>query len=94
MRTIERSGAFKIDFRQIQRQPRHAKDLARILSSVLGLLASDAELPPSISDHPLQGDWKGYRERHLKPDLLLIYKKSDDNALRLARLGSHSDLFR
>ena len=30
---------------------------------------------------------------HLKPDLLLIYRKSDSDTLRLARLGSHSELF-
>jgi mRNA interferase YafQ len=41
----------------------------------------------------LAGDWAGYRECHIKPDLLLIYKKPDDETLRLARLGSHSELF-
>ncbi|MEY2862351.1 MAG: toxin of the YafQ-DinJ toxin-antitoxin system [Pseudomonadota bacterium] len=35
----------------------------------------------------------GYRECHLKPDQLLIYKTVDDDILRLARLGSHSELF-
>jgi addiction module RelE/StbE family toxin len=39
------------------------------------------------------GNWTGYRECHIKPDLLLIYKKPNPNVLRLARLGSHSDLF-
>ena len=43
-------------------------------------------------DHDLSGDWAGYRECH-KPDLLLIYRKSDADTLRLARLGSHSELF-
>jgi len=94
MRTIERSGIFKKDFRRIQKQPRHTKDLAAILSNVLSLLAADASLPPALNDHSLQGEWAGYRECHLKPDLLLIYRKTDDNALRLARLGSHSELFR
>jgi len=43
----------------------------------------------------LSGDWSGYRECHIKPDLLLllIYRKPDANTLRLARLGSHSELF-
>ncbi|MDD2676921.1 MAG: type II toxin-antitoxin system YafQ family toxin [Methylacidiphilaceae bacterium] len=44
-------------------------------------------------DHDLSGDWAGYRECHIKPDLLLIYRKSDSDTLRLARLGSHSELF-
>ncbi|HMU31204.1 MAG TPA: type II toxin-antitoxin system YafQ family toxin, partial [Nitrospira sp.] len=43
--------------------------------------------------HDLSGDWAGYRECHIKPDLLLIYRKSDSDTLRLARLGSHSELF-
>jgi mRNA interferase YafQ len=41
----------------------------------------------------LSGNWAGYRECHLKPDLLLIYCKPDASTLRLARLGSHSELF-
>jgi mRNA interferase YafQ len=44
-------------------------------------------------DHDLSGDWSGYRECHILPDLLLIYRKPDDATLRLARLGSHSELF-
>ncbi|ERO99986.1 hypothetical protein L360_04937 [Enterobacter sp. MGH 14] len=44
-------------------------------------------------DHDLSGDWAGYRECYIKPDLLLIYRKSDADTLRLARLGSHSELF-
>ncbi len=35
----------------------------------------------------------GYRECHIKPDLLLIYRKVDDDILRLARLDSHSKIF-
>jgi mRNA interferase YafQ len=37
--------------------------------------------------------WNGYRECHVKPDLLLIYRKEGEDILRLARLGSHSGLF-
>lgn len=40
------------------------------------------------------GHWSGYRECHIKPDLLLIYKQPVDPILRLARLGSHSELFK
>ncbi|OZA58728.1 MAG: YafQ family addiction module toxin, partial [Sphingomonadales bacterium 39-62-4] len=39
------------------------------------------------------GDWAGYRDCHVKPDLVLIYAKPDDATLRLARLGSHSEVF-
>jgi len=45
------------------------------------------------ADHALSGDWAGYRECHIKPDLLVIYRKPGADTLRLARRGSHSDLF-
>ncbi|MFG7405636.1 type II toxin-antitoxin system YafQ family toxin [Klebsiella pneumoniae] len=56
-------------------------------------LATDQPLDVRYRDHDLSGDWAGYRECHIKPDLLLIYRKSDADTLRLARLGSHSELF-
>ena len=54
---------------------------------------SDQVLPGKNRDHALSGDWMGYRECHIKPDLLLIYRKPDADTLRLARMGSHSELF-
>lgn len=93
MRTIERASAFKRDYRRIKVSPRHRKDLDSLVSAVVALLITDQDLPEPYRDHALIGDWAGYRECHLKPDLLLIYRKPDANTLRLARLGSHSDLF-
>jgi len=63
------------------------------LKPVLGALATDRPLEAKHRDHDLSGDWAGYRECHVKPDLLLIYRKSDADTLRLALLGSHSELF-
>jgi mRNA interferase YafQ len=63
------------------------------LKQVLKALASDQPLDVRCRDHDLSGDWAGYRECHVKPDLLLIYRKSGSDTLRLARLGSHSELF-
>lgn len=63
------------------------------LKPVLVALATDKPLKVRQRDHDLSGDWAGYRERPVKPDLLLIYRKSDADTLRLARLGSHSALF-
>lgn len=60
---------------------------------ILVALATDQPLDARYRDHDLSGDWAGYRECHIKPDLLLIYRKSDADTLRLARLGSHSELF-
>ena len=92
MRTIDRSSAFKRDYK------REAKGLYRVtlddeLASVLKALANDQPLDARYRDHDLSGDWAGYRECHIKPDLLLIYRKSGSDTLRLARLGSHSELF-
>lgn len=93
MRTIEYANVFKKDYKRIKVTPRHAKDAERLLSTIVKLLAEDKELPPANRDHSLSGDWVGYRECHIKPDLLLIYKKYKEDTLRLARLGSHCELF-
>jgi mRNA interferase YafQ len=93
MRTIERSSAFKRDFKRAKAAPRHRNDLDSLLSTVVTRLASDHALPNKNRDHRLSGDWAGYRECHLKPDLLLIYSKPGSDTLRLARLGSHGELF-
>ena len=58
------------------------------------LLLTDQVLPPPLRDHALTGDWVGYRDCHIKPDLVMIYAKPDANTLRLVSLGSHSALFR
>jgi mRNA interferase YafQ len=92
MRTIDRSSAFKRDYKR-ESKGQHRVTLDDVLRSVLVALASDQALDVRYRDHDLSGNWAGYRECHLKPDLLLIYRKSDDDTLRLARLGSHSELF-
>ena len=59
---------------------------------VIDMLVMDEVLPPNLSDHSLTGEWRGYRDCHIKPDLVLIYRKTEE-ALVLARIGSHSELF-
>ncbi|MGA2185234.1 MAG: type II toxin-antitoxin system YafQ family toxin [Bryobacteraceae bacterium] len=93
MRTIERSSAFKRDYKRAKATPRHGRDLDSLVSTVVALLLSDQVLPDNSRDHALSGDRVGYRECHIKPDLLLIYRRPDAGTLRLARLGSHSELF-
>lgn len=93
MRTIERATIFKRDYKRVKASPRHSKDLDQLLSAILEHLLGDHALPPRHRDHELSGSWKGYRECHIKPDLLLIYRKPNADTLRLARLGSHSELF-
>ncbi|SEF03968.1 mRNA interferase YafQ [Rhizobiales bacterium GAS188] len=92
MRTIERSTTFKRDYKR-ESKGRHRATLDADLLSILRALATDTPLEPRYRDHDLSGNWAGYRDCHVKPDLVLIYRKSDANSLRLARLGSHSEVF-
>ena len=92
MRTIERSSAFKRDYKR-EAKGRHRAALDADLLAILAPLEDDQPLEPHQRDHALSGHWAGYRECHVKPDLLLIYRKPDASTLRLARLGSHSELF-
>lgn len=65
-----------------------------LLDDVIFKLANDIELPQRNRDHALKGNLKGYRECHILPDWLLIYKKEDTlKLLILVRTGTHSDLF-
>jgi mRNA interferase YafQ len=92
MRRIERSAAFKRDYRKIKAIPRY-RDLDLRLTGVLQHLVNDRSLPPRSRDHSLAGSWSGYRDCHLWPDLLLIYSKPAIDVVKLVRLGSHSELF-
>ena len=92
MRTIERSSAFKRDYKR-EAKGLHRATLDASLMPVLLALAEDQALDPRHRDHDLSGEWAGYRDCHVKPDLVLIYRKPGADSLRLARLGSHSELF-
>ncbi|MGA7859732.1 MAG: type II toxin-antitoxin system YafQ family toxin [Terracidiphilus sp.] len=92
MRTIERASAFKRDYKR-EAKGQHCATLDAELVPVLTALANGQPLESRHRDHELGGAWGGYRECHIKPDLLLIYRKVDSEVLRLARLGSHSELF-
>ncbi|MGB7554340.1 MAG: type II toxin-antitoxin system YafQ family toxin [Candidatus Korobacteraceae bacterium] len=92
MRTIEWTTAFRRDYKRTTATPRY-KDIESLLPEIVGLLANDRPLHEKYRDHGLGGNWKNHRECHLKPDLLLIYKRPDRQTLRLVRMGSHSELF-
>ena len=92
MRTIEWTNAFKRDYKKVLATPRH-RDIAAMLDEVGTKLADDEQLAGKLHDHALTGSYTEHRECHLKPDLLLIYKKPDEHTLRFVRLGSHSELF-
>jgi mRNA interferase YafQ len=92
MRRIERTNAFRRDFKR-EKKEQYRNDLDSLVSDVLTFRVEDAPLPEKHRDHVLGGNWKDYRECHLRPDLLLIYRKPDAEVLQLIRLGSHSELF-
>ena len=61
---------------------------------VVTLLASGETLPVEFRDHSLSGNYSGYRECHIQPDWLLVYKITENQLLlTLYRTGTHSDLF-
>ena len=64
------------------------------LFKVIELLKNQQPLPSEKRDHALTGDYSGYRECHVHPDFLLVYKVVDSQLqLYLYRTGTHSDLF-
>jgi mRNA interferase YafQ len=65
-----------------------------LLDEVVTLLRERKPLPEKYEDHPLTGNWSGYRDCHIQPDWLLIYRVEENVLiLSLTRTGSHSDLF-
>jgi len=91
MRTVSYTSRFKRDYRR-EKSARHGKRLDGLLLDVVNLLANDKPLPRRNFDHALTGDWNDHRDCHIRPDLVLIYRKPDDGNLELVRLGSHSEL--
>lgn len=89
MYKVDWTSKFKKDYKKIAKQGK-----AEILDSIIEKLQKGVVLEAKHRDHALQGVYKGSRECHIEPDLLLIYKKQDDILLLTClRVGSHSELF-
>lgn len=88
MRQPEYSGQFKRDVKQAQKR---GKDMEK-LKTLLSLLIEGKPLPANYLDHPLKGGWRGFRDSHIEPDWLLIYKIAG-KTVRFERTGRHTDLF-
>ena len=86
---IRDSGQFKKDYKKCKKRGLNME----LLKTVIAILAKPAALPWQYKDHGLSGDYTGYRECHITPDWLLIYRYKDD-FLELIRTGTHSDLFK
>ena len=87
---IKKSSAFKRAIKKFENQ----KKVLEKIEIIIDTLADDIPLEPKHKDHALRGEYIGYRECHIEPDLLLIYKKQEDILVLVCfRLGSHSELF-
>ncbi len=89
MREIRQTSQFRTDLKRIAKSGRYRKE---DLMDLLELLSEDEPIPIKYRDHALSGEWNQFRECHIKPDWLLIYRL-EPGVLLLARTGSHSDLF-
>lgn len=88
MRNPSYSGQFKRDVKLAQKR---GKDMEK-LKALLTMLIEGKPLASTYLDHPLKGEWSGFRDAHIEPDWLLIYK-IDDQTVRFERIGRHADLF-
>ena len=89
MYSLEYSSQFKKDFKKIIKKP--IPDVLEV-GNIISRLQRGEVLEAKYADHQLTGNWVGFRDCHIAPDLVLIYRIFD-NTLQLARIGSHSDLF-
>jgi mRNA interferase YafQ len=85
---IRQSTRFRRDVKRLLRQ---GVDLSK-LEVIITTLAAQKSPDERFRDHALIGNWKGFRECHIEPDWLLIYRV-EGNELQLARTGSHAQLF-
>lgn len=79
--------------KDVKRMKKRGKDIS-MLTSVLNILATGKKLPDKHRDHKLTGDMSSFREYHIEPDWLLIYRIENDTLTLIAtETGSHADLF-
>lgn len=91
MRRIELTTQFKRDYKR-EAKGRYGANLDAGMKPILEALANDQVLEARHRDQALTGEWKDHRDCHIKPDLVLIYRKPDASTLQLVRLGSHAEL--
>ena len=88
--TVKTTTQFKKDYKLAMKRGLKIS----LLEDIVAALAIGESLLEKNKDHSLSGDFFGYRECHIQPDWLLIYRIEDDVlVLTLARTGTHSDLF-
>ncbi len=89
--TVKPTSRFKKEYKLLMKQN---KEIAK-LDDVITLLAHGKELDKKYKDHPLIGDFIGFRECHIEPDWVLVYRlKEEELVLSLSRTGSHAKVLR
>lgn len=84
------SNKFKKDYKRMMKRNVNKSDFEFVVNELRNQRTLDAK----YCDHGLEGEYKGFRECHINPDWLLIYRVEDDELiLVLSRTGTHSDLF-
>ncbi|MBD5533117.1 MAG: type II toxin-antitoxin system YafQ family toxin [Lachnospiraceae bacterium] len=90
MLDIVPSNQFKKDLRLAKKRGCKMDNLRKVIE----ILAHEQKLEAKYHDHELTGNYKGFRECHVEPDWLLIYRINQDALeIFLFRTGTHSDLF-
>ena len=93
-RDVVQTKDFDKDWERLDASGRH--DMHRIKEAMSILAINEEPMPPEWRDHPLTGEFEGYRECHVKGDLLLVYqiiKGSKFETQMVARAGTHSEIF-
>ena len=91
MLKIKYEKQFKKDYKKIIKRGYKSSDFEKVVS----YLVKKEKLFSIYKDHELNGEYKGFRECHIKSDWLLIYYiDNDELILYLTRTGTHSDLFK
>ena len=84
------SKTFRTDYKKLSKAETEETD------TVIQKLLRDEPLEAKYRDHDLHGNYEGYRDCHIRPDLLLIYKKGQEDELlilTLYRISSHTNIF-
>ena len=89
MRSQRHTKQFRKDLERLAR--RKGSTVLEFIE-VATMLLADEPLLPRHKDHQLKGNYIGYRDCHVRDDLVLIYKKTPGEIL-FVRIGTHSDLF-
>ncbi len=91
---VQRTKVFERSYKRLKASGTFKPQTKKNLDTAINTKAAGKTLPPKFKDHPLQGDYDGYRECHIRGDLLLVYEiDTEARILTLVDIGSHSELF-